>query len=172
MHELPISESYWVEPGRFLAGEYPGRFDANETHQRIQAFLSLGIATFFDLTRPDELPPYWSLLLEEARAYGLEARYQRFPIVDFGLPNRAGMLATLDAIDSALAADRKIYVHCWGGIGRTGTTVGCYLVRHGRTGAQALRQLEEWWQNVPKSSRHPTSPETKAQMQFVLDWKE
>ena len=23
--ERPISESYWVEPGQLLAGEYPGR---------------------------------------------------------------------------------------------------------------------------------------------------
>jgi len=172
MDTRPISESYWVEPGRFLAGEYPGRFEIEATRQRIEAFLGLGFDTFIDLTQPDELPPYWEILLDEARARGLEARYQRFPIGDFGLPSRAGMIATLDALDAALDGGHKLYLHCWGGIGRTGTTVGCYLVRRGRTGAQALRQLEEWWQNVPKSSHHPTSPETKAQMQFVFNWKE
>ena len=31
-----------------------------------------------------------------------------------------------------------MYLHCWGGVGRTGTVVGCWLVRHGRTGDEAL----------------------------------
>ena len=32
-------------------------------------------------------------------------------------------------------------MHCWGGVGRTGTTVGCWLVRHGRSGTEALAEL-------------------------------
>jgi protein-tyrosine phosphatase len=67
---------------------------------------------------------------------------------------------------------RKIYLHCWGGIGRTGTTVGCYLVRHGRTGEEALRQLAEWWKKVPKSRIHIHSPETHEQADFILKWNE
>lgn len=172
MDERPISESYWVEPGQFLAGEYPGRFDIEATRQRLDAFLGRGFDTFIDLTRPDEMPPYLDILTEQARYFDLGVSYQRFPIGDFGLPSRAGMTATLNAIDAALTANRRVYVHCWGGIGRTGTTVGCYLVRHGRTGGQALHQLGEWWRNVPKSSRNPRSPETDEQVQFVLNWNE
>jgi protein-tyrosine phosphatase len=67
---------------------------------------------------------------------------------------------------------RKIYLHCWGGIGRTGTTVGCYLVRHGNTGEEALRQVGEWWKTVPKSQIHAHSPETRAQADFILKWDE
>jgi hypothetical protein len=172
MDERPISESYWVEPGQFLAGEYPGRFDIEVTRQRLDSFLGKGFDTFIDLTHLDEMPPYLDILTEQARYFDLGVSYQRFPIGDFGLPSRAGMTATLNAIDAALAANRRVYVHCWGGIGRTGTTVGCYLVRHGRTGGQALHQLGEWWRNVPKSSRNPRSPETDEQVQFVLNWNE
>ena len=32
------------------------------------------------------------------------------------------MQEILDAVDRALAAGRNVYLHCWGGIGRTGTT--------------------------------------------------
>jgi protein-tyrosine phosphatase len=41
------------------------------------------------------------------------------------------VVAVLDAIDGALAAGGTVYVHCWGGRGRTGVIVGCWLVRHG-----------------------------------------
>jgi predicted protein tyrosine phosphatase len=102
--------------------------------------------------------------------YEVHAQYYRFPIGDFGLPSPAQMKAILDQIDESLGAGRRIYLHCWGGIGRTGTTVGCYLVRHGLDGEQALRQLAEWWQAVPKSRIHPFSPETREQVNFVLAW--
>lgn len=172
MSERPIPESYWVEPGRFLAGEYPGHYESEITRRRLDDFLTRGFDTFIDLTKPNEMPPYLSVLKKQARLFSLDARHQRFPIGDFGLPSQAGMAATLDAIDGALADGRQVYVHCWGGIGRTGTTVGCYLVRHGLDGEQALRQLAEWWRQVPKSLIHPRSPETDAQMNFVLHWKE
>jgi protein tyrosine phosphatase len=82
------------------------------------------------------------------------------------------MIATLNILDEALSKGHNVYLHCWGGIGRTGTTVGCYLVRHGKTGQQALDQIAEWWQDVPKRVFYPRSPQTDAQVQFILDWKE
>jgi protein-tyrosine phosphatase len=166
----PIPESYWVEPGRFLAGEYPGHFDAEKTRKRIDALLAAGIDTFIDLTREGENIPYEDVLHEQSRVYNQDARYYRFPIGDFGLPTPGHMKAILDMIDESLQAGRRVYVHCWGGIGRTGTTVGCYLVRRGLSGNEALRQLARWWQEVPKSRIHIHSPETLEQRVFVRDW--
>lgn len=168
----PIPESYWVVPGRFLAGEYPGHFDAEIMRRRMDAFLTAGFDTFIDLTHPDELQPYFPVLEERATIYGLDITHHRFSILDRGLPSRAQMIAALDAIDSALGAGRKVYLHCWGGVGRTGTTVGCYLVRHGQTGEQALRQIAEWRQGDPRRQIYPRSPETDEQVQFILDWHE
>ena len=73
-------------------------------------------------------------------------------------------------VEERLQAGRRIYLHCWGGIGRTGTTVGCYLVRQGKTGEQALEQLSAWWRGVPKSQFHPRSPETQEQVNFIHTW--
>lgn len=170
--ERPIPESYWVEPGRFLAGEYPGRFDGETTRTRIDALLEAGFDTFIDLTKPNETSPYFRTLLEESKAYRVEVEHHRFAIGDFGLPSPDQMKSILDTIDAAIQAGRKIYLHCWGGIGRTGTTVGCYLVRHGRTGDEALRQLAEWWSTVPKSQIHARSPETREQVIFIRNWAE
>ena len=41
---------------------------------------------------------------------------------------------------------KNVYVYCWGGIGRTSTAVGCWLVRHGMTGDEALAEIAERWQ--------------------------
>jgi hypothetical protein len=166
----PITESYWVEPGRFLAGEYPGTFDADRTRKRLDALLEAGLDTLIDLTKPKELVPYGNILFEEAKAYRIQATHQRFPIGDFGLPTPEGMNVILDRIEESLETGRRIYLHCWGGIGRTGTTVGCYLVRQGKTADEALDQLSNWWRTVPKSQYHPHAPETPEQIDFIRAW--
>lgn len=168
--DRPIPESYWVVPGRLLAGEYPAEGDEEVTRRRIDALIEAGFDLFIDLTKPNETWPYARTLLEEAKAYEARVAHHRFAIGDFGLPSAEEMNAILDQIDEGLEAGRKIYLHCWGGIGRTGTTVGCYLVRHGKTGAGALDQLSAWWRRVPKSRYYPRSPETAAQMSFILQW--
>lgn len=168
----PIYESYWVLPGQFLAGEHPAvAFEPEITRKRILALLKTSFNTFIDLTVAGETTTYEPLLNAEALALNVRIRYCHFPINDFELPAPAQMNAILSEIDAAIVAGGKVYLHCYGGIGRTGTVVGCYLVRHGKTGEQALQQLAEWWQLVPKSDRYPHTPETLLQEQFVRDWK-
>ncbi len=168
--DRPIFDSYWVTPQRFLAGEYPGTYHSERTRQRLDAFIEFEIDTYIDLTAHGELLPYLPMLREQARYYGLVVTHARYPILDFSTPEPDQMVAILDTIDAALAAGHNIYLHCWGGIGRTGTTVGCYLVRHGMTGQQALDQLSTWWQEVPKSILNPNTPETEAQRDFIRAW--
>ena len=168
--DRPIPESYWVVPGRLLAGEYPGQSDDELTRQRIDALIEGGFDLFVDLTNSNETWPYLNVLLHEAKIYQVEAAHLRFPIGDFGLPTAYQMNSILDSIDQNLENGRKIYLHCWGGIGRTGTTVGCYLVRRGKTGEEALDQLSAWWRGVPKSRYHIHSPETFEQMEFIRTW--
>lgn len=165
-----LPECYWVIPGRFLAGESPGRFEEELTRKRIDSLLEAGINLFIDLTGPNEATPYSGILHEQAAVYEIHAQHRRFSIQDFGLPTPDQMNAILNAIDEGLQAGRNIYLHCQGGIGRTGTTVGCYLVRRGKSGEEALQQLSTWWQQVHKSSLHPHSPETPEQVDFVRHW--
>ncbi len=170
--ERPLLESYWVLPGRLLAGEYPHPFEEDKMRRTLDAFLESGWDCFFDLTQEGELPSYQSMLQEQARVYGVDVSYQRFPILDRGLPTRSQMIATLNALDQAVDGGHRVYLHCWGGVGRTGITVGSYLVRHGLTGRQAFDQIAQWWQQVPKSRFYPRSPETDEQVQFILNWHE
>ena len=168
--DRPIPETYWVRPGQFLAGEYPGSYEEGITRQRISAFLEAGFTHFFDLTESHELLRYELILKELAQAYRIKASYNRFAVPDFGVPPPATMQLLLTSIDEALSHGGKVYLHCWGGVGRTGTAVGCYLVHHGMSGEQALAQIAEWWLGVPKRIYHPSSPQTVEQFEYVCNW--
>jgi protein-tyrosine phosphatase/ADP-ribosylglycohydrolase len=162
----PLASSYWVDPGRLLAGEYPGGQSAAETLERIQRLLQVGIDAFVDLTVDGELPGYVDLLPEDIE-------HHRWPIEDHGLPRDPRlMVGVLDTIEDALARGRNVYVHCRAGIGRTGTAVGCYLTRGGLTGAQALERLQSLWVQSARSVGWPSVPETDEQHEFVLGWSE
>jgi hypothetical protein len=165
-------ECYWVVPDRFLAGEYPAHMDRPQVAERLDALLEAGVDALVDLTEPGELEPYFEELQARARLRGRSVSHQRFAIPDFGLPKQADMRALLDTIDASLAGGHTIYLHCWGGIGRTGLTVGCYLVRHGCTGSQALAQIAAWRAGLPGSRFHARSPETAEQTDFVRRWSE
>ena len=114
--------------------------------------------------------PYAEIAMREATRIGQDVVYERHPIVDLNVPEQ--MDSILDAIDAALDDGKTIYVHCWGGVGRTGTVVGCWLVRHGSAGPAALDQVAKWWKDVGKSHRVPQSPETSDQRAYVHRWSE
>ena len=96
----------------------------------------------------------------------------RFPITDAAAPDSLELTtAVLDAIDEHVDEGRTVYVHCLGGMGRTGTIIGCWLARHGHPGQAALDRLPELWQECPKS-KYTRSPETWEQAQYVLNWEE
>lgn len=172
MNTLPIIESYWVEEDRFLAGEYPGSFDPEEARKKLERFIETGIRTFVDLTQPHELVPYEPILNDLARIYDVQPVYHRFAIRDHGVPSVQTMGHILDTIDAAIESGNPAYVHCWGGIGRTGTVVGCYLVRHGVAPEKALQQVNALYRTRPANLFMPTSPETYEQMEFVRTWRE
>ena len=169
----PHGNSYWVHPGRLLAGEYPGANDPVVARPRLDAHLDCGVTYFLDLTEEGELAPYESDLRALAATRGVAVEYRRMPVVDLSVPQqRQEMVAILDAIDAALAAGHCVYVHCWGGVGRTGTVIGCHLVRHGQTGEEALKTLANHWSGVERSRRKTRSPDTDQQCDYVRCWTE
>jgi protein-tyrosine phosphatase len=160
----PIPDSYWVERGRLLAGRHPGVSDEAAAVETLAAIRAAGVDSFLDLTEAGE----YSVRPYEADLAGLE--YRRMSVRDLGCPSRDEMREILDAIDGALAAGRTLYVHCYGGIGRTGTVVGCWLVRHGTPPRDALALIAERRRDTPSGYR--SSPETGEQREFVLGWSE
>ena len=52
--ERPIANSYWVIPGKLLAGEYPSSLYDGLARQMIRVLLDCGIDYFLDLTEEGE----------------------------------------------------------------------------------------------------------------------
>jgi DNA polymerase-4 len=169
-HERPLPNSYWVVPGRFLAGEIPSAGEVSVARERLRRVLAAGITCFIDLTIESEsdLLPYTGILEKEAARMGVTARRLNLPIEDMDTPSREQMQKILESISSALQAGENVYLHCWGGRGRTGTVVGCYLVKQGASPEHALEQIRRWRAGTPQAGS--PSPETTGQIYFVMNW--
>lgn len=169
----PFERSYWVIPGKLLAGCYPGDLDARDAAARLAGLLDVGIRCVVALTEVTEgghdgkpFAPYEPILKALAKARGVRVKVERHAIRDMGVPTLDEMRRTLDAIDAHVEAGKPVYVHCWGGYGRTGTVVGCWLARHG---VAAGREVLERLQKLRRGLRGE-SPQTDAQRVMVATW--
>ncbi len=110
---------------------------------------------------------YESVLPGLASEMGRPVRLVRFPIPDRSIPTTEQMTAILNCIREEVDSGGVVYLHCLGGIGRTGTVLGCYFAEKGdQTPLESLHALtaaepEYFW---------PT-PQTEEQRDFVLHWK-
>ena len=117
--------TYWVDPHKLLAGEYPGNKDPGKAREKIRHFLEAGVRHFIDLTKLRELTklgelvPYEAILSKESRARNVITTYQRIPIRDESVPEEPKTMAEIiAAIHRAMAEGGITYVQCWGGVGR------------------------------------------------------
>ena len=152
----PHANCYWLVPGQLLAGEYPAA--------HMTALRAAGITDFIDLTCRDEgLPTYNEQL-------AADQRWQRFGITDYSVPSPRRMQQILRAIGRVIAGGGRLYLHCHGGAGRTGTVAGCLLVAQGFPAREALDLIARKWQVAARSIHSPASPETDEQREFVMRW--
>ena len=158
----PIRNSYKVMEGIY-AGEYPREYDDKKSIGKIKQFERFGITHFIDLTEEGELRPYDQMLASQMQ-------HIRFPIQDVSIPaNIESVKDLIGQIQGILnESDRnKVYIHCWGGVGRTGTIVGCLLShQHDFDYEKTIDSLKKAFSYCPKSAYRET-PETKEQRDFI-----
>ena len=174
--QTPFPRSYWVIPRKILAGAFPGDEDPEITKAKLQGLFNIGIRCILNLMQPDEVnhagqpfADYSESFNEIADRHQKRVRCLQFPIRDLSIPSATEMKDILDTIDKSVDTGQPVYIHCWGGIGRTGTTVGCYLMRHriadSNTVIEKIKRLR-----CGDAAGHRPSPETAEQVKFVKNW--
>jgi len=168
-------QHYPITPGILFAGEYPGDRNPEIARTRILSLVEMGIRTFIDLTTSkDPLVRYEGMLVEVEQETGIPLRRISFPIPDMDVPDSdETMLSIMAAIREAIEAAPAVYIHCWGGIGRTGTVVGCWLRECGFDPEAALEHVQHLYSShMPKAKagRDPESPQTEAQKNYIRQW--
>jgi protein-tyrosine phosphatase len=162
---MQVTLNRYIVRDRLIAGEYPSSSDSAQARAKLDVALSDGTTLFIDLTHPHELAHYHPML------EGTDVRYKRLPIVDGSVPtDPETVLQALALIDEEIQQGGRPYVHCWGGIGRTGLIVGCWLVSQGSTGDEALEEVQRLYATTPKVTRRPESPENDLQRAYVRRW--
>ena len=145
------STANWLIPKRVVCGRYPGSCPSRPTtagvvRERLAAIRAAGVSTFVCLQ--SELPPQdasWpnggvggqsnnapdaqtAPFLPYREAAGSDASFLHFGIPDFSV---AESLESLDELVADLAGrvarGEGLYLHCWGGRGRTGLEAACLL---------------------------------------------
>jgi len=156
---------WWIEPGVVLAGEYPGHRDPDRAASKVNLLVDHGIRTFVDLTTPaDGLDPYEPHVEQSAAQRGLDIRRVAHPIPDMSVIDVDGYDPILATIDDA--RDRGgVFVHCWGGIGRTSTVVGCLLVAGGLDADAALADIDRR-RSITRKAHRP-APQTPEQIDVI-----
>lgn len=168
----PMNESYWVEPGRLLAGEHPGHWEERVARRRICGLLDAGVRVFVDLSeRADAVTPYRDILARICRERGLHAEYCWEPLASDTLPEHADVVVhALRRVREGLESGTRVYVHCSDGIDRTGMLMGCWLIERGYDPEAALVELERRFAAMAKAKIYRSTPSNALFAEWVENW--
>jgi protein-tyrosine phosphatase len=139
--------------GRLYAGPRP----AQPFAESVAALRALGITTVACLLETYELP---ADLLQAYQQKGFELL--RFPIQDFAAPSdSAGFARFVNDLLARPHRGERLYVHCLGGIGRTGTLLCCLFKLLGVEGDPVI---------LVRSVYASVAVESPVQQRFVKDF--
>ena len=185
----PTPWSNWVIPGRVLAGAYPASLDDAETERILTTLLELGVNTFVclqaevNINTPEHawraqhgLRPYIKdaqKILSKAHETGnpkitqQKIDFLHLPIIDGNVTTDSAMNRLAEDVMERVLKGEKLYIHCWGGHGRTGTLVAVMLGRlFNMAYTTALRYTQAFHDArvYPQGVRSPQTPVQRAQV--------
>lgn len=166
-NDRPTHFSFKVGDFPIWGAEYPFDLDEERGKEKLMCAIGFGITHFVDLTEEGELNPY-----EQFIPLDSGVQHLRFPIRDVNVPTSCEAVhALMQQMDSILQDPRaKIYLHCWGGVGRTGTICACWAAYKDHTDYDTtIGNLRKWWAMCPKSEWRKI-PDSQSQLEFVRNY--
>ncbi|HEX2731174.1 MAG TPA: isochorismatase family protein [Polyangiaceae bacterium] len=148
-----------VVPGALGLTLLPGRkdFDRN-LDEDIQSLSAQHVDAVVCLLSPEEFRRYGvDNLLDAYRRAGFDTYHQ--PILDGSVPSPDELDRTVSHLLDLIGAQKRVVVHCVGGLGRAGTIAACTLRARGLTAEQAIGQV--------RSTRSARAIETRIQEQTI-----
>jgi protein-tyrosine phosphatase len=163
-----VLHAWWVKPGRLLAGEYPASRSPGTAAEKVRLLVEAGVESIVDLTTPqDHLDSYQQALTVAAEKARRPIRHIAHPIPDMGVIDQDGYDRIVARIQGEIDAGRTVYVHCWGGKGRTCTVVGCLLIDGGLDYRGAIDRIAELRAATRKAS--DPCPESSSQHRVLRE---
>ncbi len=173
----PFHRSYWAIPGKLLAGCYPGDLKPADMDAKLNALIDADVTLVVNLMEKTETDHsgnpfkcYESRLTALAEALRKQIRMERFAIRDQSVPTPDSMHRILESINVEISHGGMVYVHCWGGKGRTATVVGCYLISQSKETSDSVLATIQSLTAHAKEAFWPT-PQTDEQCKFITSWR-
>lgn len=173
----PLPRTYWVVDGLLLAGAYPGQPTPKAHRERLGGLYDAGMRTFISLMEESEtndLGHPFTPYVEDLREIALKRKERvtcvRYAIVDQSVTTQSHMVEIVDTIDASIDDQRPVFVHCYGGIGRTGTVVSCWLLRHGYATTANVFEVLQRLRKADLERSFRRAPENEIQREFVMKW--
>jgi len=176
----PTGESNWVIRNFLIAGAFPAAKSDDDTNALLNKILDANIDTFVCLQAEYNnntygsqyiCRPYYEDILKIFKNKGKDPSsiiFEHCPIVDCKITNDETVIILAKKIVKMMEEGRKIYLHCWGGHGRTGTLV-CIILHliYKIDAVESLRRCQTY-HDLRICRIYVRSPQTQIQRQQVF----
>jgi len=125
--EVVLPESI---PGKIYLHSMPGRYEKlSRSWQEIKSLSIDEIVSLVSMEETEQKSPHYA---QAIKANDIPCQYLSYPITDAGVPtDKLDFAAFVETAARKLQENRRLLIHCSGGIGRTGTMAICILMALG-----------------------------------------